>query len=59
MDRKPLTLKSRLMTSRDGSPVPAGFTSSPVTLRFARAWAVNFTSMVFDIKLGFSRLLIS
>src|SRR5213592_3628416 len=52
MEWKPLTPWSRQMTSSDGRPVAAGFTSSPVTLRFARACGVNFTSMVFDTKRG-------
>src|SRR5438876_8437248 len=38
------------MTSRDGTPVATGFTFSPVNLRFARAFGVSFTSMVFDKK---------
>src|SRR6266699_5021823 len=41
------------MTSRDGSPVAAGFTSPPATLRFARACAVNFTRTGLDMNLGF------
>ena len=52
MERKLLTPWSRQMTSRGGCPVAAGFTFSPVTLRFARACAVSFTSMVFDKKRG-------
>src|SRR6266699_6455740 len=50
MERKLETPWSRPMTSRDGTPVATGFTFSPVTLRFARACGVSFTSMVFDKK---------
>src|SRR6266540_225180 len=53
MDRKLLMPWSRQMTSRDGCPVAAGSTSSPVTLRLARACGVSFTRMVFDTKRGF------
>jgi len=50
---------SRQMTSRDGSPVAAGFTSPTATLRFARAWAVSFTKMALDMNRGFwPRLLV-
>src|SRR5437667_6914692 len=52
MERKLRTPWSRQMASRDGSPVAAGFTYSPSTLRFARACGVSFTNMVFDMKLG-------
>src|SRR6266700_3143864 len=41
------------MTSRDGSPVAAGFTSPPAILRLARACAVSFTRTVLDMNLGF------
>jgi len=41
------------MRSRDGCPVAAGFTSSPVTLRLARACGVSFTRMAFETKRGF------
>src|SRR6266567_4741173 len=41
------------MTSRDGNPVAAGFTSPPAILRLARACAVSFTRTVLDMNLGF------
>jgi hypothetical protein len=52
-DRKLLTRCSRQMASRDGIPVAAGFTFPPLALRLARACGVSFTSMAFDMKLGF------
>src|SRR2546422_9790175 len=41
------------MTSRDRSPVAAGFTSPLAALRFVRAWAVSFTRTALDMNLGF------
>jgi hypothetical protein len=43
---------SRQMTSRPGSPVALGSTSSPLTFRFAWACGVSFTRIVFDMKRG-------
>ena len=43
---------SRPIASRAGSPVIVGFTSSPVTLRLARACGVSLISMLLDMKPG-------
>src|SRR5262245_23018794 len=47
------------MRSRDCNPVAAGFTSWPLTLRFARACALTFTRRVFDINLVFCSKLVA
>src|SRR5437016_5869722 len=53
MELKRWTAWSRQMTSSDGSPVAAGFTSPPAALRFARACALSFTRTALDMNRGF------